>query len=305
MSEVKRQVKAKTGIDPDSQRLIYGGKQMEDAKQLREYRTLGHGSTIYLVLRLPGGSAVRHINPKLTRSKEPCMITYETDCPDYPVFEMPCRHSVSPNGLMDYCWNEIGSRKCKIRCPLCNEEWTMDVICKYGCAKQTEIHELENGLSKNFCLADSNVLECPSCTSFCERKDTSNQCVQCTICTKKKGKLYYFCWQCLGDWKNAPGAKTCGNSSCEDSEFLRQLQTAPMVKPMGLTVKCPKLRACPNCGTVIDLESGCKHMTCLACKQEFCFVCLRTKSNGSWSCGSYNTSCIPAPRQTRIPQRRK
>ncbi len=306
MSEVKKQVKAKTGIDPDSQRLIYGGKQMEDEKQLCEYKTIGHGATIYLVLRLPGGSAqssLRHIDRKLPRSKEPCMITFEDDCSEFPVFVLPCGHSISPDGLMDYCWNEISSCKPEIRCPLCNQEWPIEVISKYGCATHTEIHELENGLSKNFCLNDPSILECPNCTSFCERRDTTKLCVQCIVCSKKKAKYYHFCWQCLGEWKNKLSADTCGNSTCGDPVFLRQLATAPMITPMGMKVQCPKIRACPNCGTVIDLSSGCKHMTCKSCKQDFCFVCLRTKSSGSWSCGSYNTQCAPAPRQTRIPQR--
>ncbi len=282
---------------------------MEDQNQLCEYTTLGHGATIYLVLRLPGGSAaqssLRHIDPKLPRSTDVCIITCESDSPETPVFVMPCGHSMSPDGLMDYCWNEISLVKPEVHCPICSREWTIDIISKFGCASDIEIHELENGLSKNFCLSDPNIIECPSCTSFCERRDKTNSCVQCIVCTKKKAKYYHFCWQCLGEWKNALTAKTCGNVKCGDPEFLRQLSTAPMIKPMGVNVECPKVRACPNCGILIDLAEGCKHMTCRNCQQNFCFVCLRTKTNGSWSCGSYNTTCAPAPRQTRIPQRIK
>ena len=281
---------------------------MEDEKQLCEYATIGHGATLYLVLRLPGGSAqssLRHIDPKLPRSKEPCMITSENDCPENPVFVVPCGHSMSPDGLMDYCWNEISMCKPEIRCPLCNQEWPIEVISKYGCATNTQIRELENGLSKKFCLSNPNILECPSCSSFCERKNKTKLRVQCLICTKKKGKSYHFCWECLGEWRNSQRANTCGNATCGDPVFLGQLETAPMITPMGMKVQCPRIRACPNCGTVIDLASGCKHMTCKSCKQDFCFVCLRTKSSGSWSCGSYNTPCAPAPRQTRIPQRSK
>ncbi len=287
---------------------------MEDEKKLCEYPTIGNGATLYLVLRLLGGaycqSSLRHIDQKLPRSNDPCMITFEYDCPEYPVFLMPCGHSMSPDGLMDYCWNEISSCKpeirCpEIRCPLCNQEWPIEVISKYGCATDTEIHQLENGLSRNFCLSDPNILECPICTSFCERRDTTNLCVQCIVCTKKKGKYCYFCWECLGEWKNNLGADTCGNATCGDPVLLRQLATAPMITPLGLNVQCPKIRACPNCGTLIDHTSGCKHMTCTNCNQSFCFVCLRMKSNGSSSCGSYSTPCAPAPRQTRIPQRSK
>ena len=256
VSEVKLQIKFKTGIDPDSQRLIYGGKQMEDDQSLQQYPTLKNGATIFLVLRLPGGfnTPTRHINPTLRRSKEPCMITYEQDCPDFPVFVMPCSHSMSPDGLMDYCWSEIGSRHSEILCPLCNTEWTIDVTCKYGCATMTEIHELEAGLSHNYCLSSQEVLECPSCSSFCERKNHTKLCVECIICTKKKGKIFYFCWQCLSKWESFPGDDKCGNTHCGDPGLTKQLQDAQMVKPLGLKVEVPNLRACPSCGSLIELK---------------------------------------------------
>ncbi len=306
VTDLKEKIKARTGIDKDSQRLIYGGKQLQDGKKLEDYPPLNHGSTIFLVLRLLGGASIDHrIDPKLPRSKEPCMITFENDSPGYPVFVMPCRHSMSPNALMEYCWSELRNRKCQIRCPTCNQEWTMDTICKYGCVEEGEKKQLEIGLSNNFCQSDPNVLDCPSCTSFCERKDSANQCVQCVVCTKKKGKSYCFCWQCLKEWKNGPSDEKCGNSNCGDLETLKQLAKAPMVKPEYISVECPSLRSCPHCGSLIDLVSGCKHMQCTACSQEFCFVCLRPRISGSWSCGSYNTPCTPAPRQTRIKTRRK
>ena len=39
---------------PSQQRLLYGGKQLEDGKDLGDYSVLGE-STVYLVLRLCGG----------------------------------------------------------------------------------------------------------------------------------------------------------------------------------------------------------------------------------------------------------
>lgn len=305
VSQLKEKVKEKTGIDKDSQRLIYGGKQLEDSNQLKHYPTLRHRSTIFLVLRLLGGTLqAQQITHTLPHSKDPCMITFEQDSADSPVYVMPCGHSISPDALLDYCWSELEQRKSEIHCPLCSTEWPIDVICKYGCPGEAEKSQLEIGLSKNFCLADPNILECPSCTSFCERRDHTRLCVQCSICIKKKGKSYHFCWQCLQEWKNSPSSDKCGNSICGAGEVLKQLRKAPMVKPKYINVECPSIRACINCGTLITLASGCKHMQCKCCQQEFCFVCLRPKLTGSWACGQYNTSCTAAPRQTRIPTRR-
>ncbi|KAG5244685.1 ubiquitin-40S ribosomal protein [Salix suchowensis] len=59
-SETIEELKAKLyendlGIRPENQRLIYGGKQLEDGKTLADYNIQKH-STIHHVLRLCGGT---------------------------------------------------------------------------------------------------------------------------------------------------------------------------------------------------------------------------------------------------------
>ena len=48
---VKLQVFQSEGIPPHMQRIIFGGRQLEDSKLLSEYR-IGHENTVHLVLRL-------------------------------------------------------------------------------------------------------------------------------------------------------------------------------------------------------------------------------------------------------------
>ena len=305
MLDLKKKVEAKTGIVPSEQRLIYGGKQLEDKRCIGDYPPLNNGSTLVLVMRLPGGSkpappARRRPDRAVPRSSEPCMITFEEDAHNV---LMPCGHTISPDGLMDYCWSEVsgGQRKQEIRCCLCNAEWPLDVLYQYSGASKAELDMLEVGLSKNFCLHSSDIMECPGCESFCERKNCDINCVQCRICSKKKSSSYMFCWLCLQPWKSNPSAKECGNTKCT-STVIQKLHDAPLTSVMGVKVKVPNLRACPKCGTLIELAHGCKHMVCRKCSDSFCFICLRSKSNGSWMCGGYSTECTPAPRQDRIVQ---
>ena len=35
-------------------------------------------------------------------------------------------------------------------------------------------------------------------------------------------------------------------------------------------------KKCPTCGTLIQKNGGCPHMTCKACTYEFCWTCLES-----------------------------
>ncbi|CEG00300.1 Ubiquitin supergroup [Ostreococcus tauri] len=58
VERIKERVEEKEGIPPVQQRLIFGGKQMNDEKIAKDYNIEG-GSVLHLVLALRGGGGAR------------------------------------------------------------------------------------------------------------------------------------------------------------------------------------------------------------------------------------------------------
>ena len=56
---------SREGVPSSQQRLLYGGKQIEDGKGLDDYRILGE-STLYLMLRLCGGEGLDRSHGRVT-----------------------------------------------------------------------------------------------------------------------------------------------------------------------------------------------------------------------------------------------
>ncbi|CAN9500110.1 unnamed protein product [Ophioblennius macclurei] len=137
------------------------------------------------------------------------------------------------------------------------------------------------------------------------RSNFNNLCVKCTVCSSDHGTPFFFCWQCLREWRGpSPRKNRCDNKGCYNKS-LKTLKNCPdtsLLHVMGVT-SCPSIRACPTCGLLLEHnKTGCKTLTCPRCMEKFCFVCLKNIDDCCRTSEVFDAcSSGVAPRQTSIP----
>lgn len=185
----------------------------------------------------------------------------------------------------------------------CGVEWPYFVVRHVAALDTEDMKMFDTKISENYLRKARGIQQCPGCQSWCARQDVKNNRVRCVVCTFKPPdyRPFEFCWACLSQWPAS--SKKCGNPNCDGTDpQVHYLATCATKRINGIEGDVPNTRACPSCGILVEHKDKCKHMTCTACQQEFCFVCLNLRSmNGEWSCGSFNTNCEVAPRQTTLP----
>lgn len=227
-------------------------------------------------------------------------------CTDDGGLKMSCGHYMCPDDILNHTWEQLKHLKYEISCASCPVIIKMEDIMKFGLPDDEEKQFIEAAISVNFCESQ-DIQQCPNCQSYCQRIRSDTAQVICTMCTKRTGGNYEFCWFCLRKWNNKGNYQICGNQNClrEEIEKLRMCPKKDFRDRKGKVLSVPTLRACPKCFTVIEHESACNEMTCIRCRTAFCFICLARTSEGSLVCSgrTYNTiTCVPAPTQTKLRQ---
>ncbi|XP_055502431.1 uncharacterized protein LOC129703753 isoform X4 [Leucoraja erinacea] len=225
--------------------------------------------------------------------------------------EMSCGHAVDPISLTEWCRCLIDQGHLEFHCPAsthgtngkCNKEWSYPEVRTCALLSLEERQVFEEKLTLLSAGKYCEYKQCPRCDSCVERKDLTNLAVDCSICMANDDSPFEFCWQCLLEWEGpAPRSDRCDNIHCTNVH-LQVLENCGRKNLSASNVQsCPKVRACPTCGMIIEHKDMCKYMVCIRCHVEFCFACLQTEAICSKS-STHSTNCSRpvAPRQTRIP----
>lgn len=225
-----------------------------------------------------------------------------------PRARMSCGHVVTPSSLTNWCLRLLKEGESKFLCgqPKCDKEWSYAEVRKMALLTPEEMEHFEKTMALNAAKHFFDSKLCPGCNSSVVRKDVSNLSVCCSLCTRKKGQNYEFCWQCLREWKGTrPRSDRCDNDGCSN-EALKALKNCEDIifESVKDVSGCPSIRACPTCGSLVEHNrKKCKNVICPRCKIEFCFVCLNLTSECAGKTSQYFGACSSgvAPRQTSIP----
>uniref|UniRef100_A0A1X7U2D1 Protein kinase domain-containing protein n=1 Tax=Amphimedon queenslandica TaxID=400682 RepID=A0A1X7U2D1_AMPQE len=284
--------------NPQHLNLLFNEKILDDTNYWTKEENMLHHYKIQkhsiVTVRCYGQKNKRVPVPPLVENKEyptDCILEFtdDPDCID-PYsnstrrVKMSCGHAVEPNSLTAYCRSLLSQHKSKFTCPAitdsgkhCNKEWEYAEVRLAALLTEEENIYFESKMSEHALSLLSDIKECPLCRTFAERIDANNPCAKCHACSTRKGYEYTFCWYCLEEWKEAPSSKKCGNPLCIHPDLL-SLRDAPDVILCGKSV--PNRRACPTCGKIVEIiPVGCKFVLCPRCKNEYCFLCLKSKNN--------------------------
>lgn len=283
-------------LDTHQMNLYFTGIKMENLKKIEEYK-INENDTIIQ----KKGNLTR--NEGFLISYEPDFIS-EDDDPNEARAKMNCGHVISTESMTQFLRSLLKERKLKIECPgydkngnSCGGIWEFAVCKKIGVLSQTEIEEFEDGFAKIYMSQILKYQECPKCKSFIEKPiEIPHNRVYCLFCKLKCKQSQDFCWICLKPWITQNTTK-CGNENCVISNDIIEILSSCRTIKINDVNDVPAIRACPNCKTLIEHKSDCKHIQCNSCKVNFCFICLKMKVNNEWQCGTYKDVCTVAERQ--------
>mmetsp|Transcript_16916 Transcript_16916/g.20099 ORF Transcript_16916/g.20099 Transcript_16916/m.20099 type:complete len:577 (-) Transcript_16916:293-2023(-) len=228
---------------------------------------------------------------RLSAQKRCCAVCFDDDLQPSDMIQMPCNHEFCTD-----CWKcfiatmmKDGHTCIRKTCPQdrCNELVTEEEVAKIS---PELLPKYQSFQLRSFVELNGTSRWCPG--PGCERVAAlstdatgasslqftdSTIIATCDVCTTS------FCLKC-GEEPHAP--LICKFLSRWHEKCRNESETANWI--------LANTKACSKCGSRIEKNQGCNHMTCQQCKHEFCWICMGdwvdhgATTGGYYRCNKYD-----------------
>ncbi|MCL7027602.1 hypothetical protein MKW94_014090 [Papaver nudicaule] len=214
-------------------------------------------------------------NEKFCQNLHECSICL-SEYPGTKFVRLPCSHFFCRN-CMDTYSTMYAKESLEIPCPQmkCREPVPPGLVRSLLGDENFDKWELQMFYKTLDSMSD--LVYCPRCDMAClEAEDHLAQCPQC---------FFTFCGLC-GDRFHVE--VQCMTSE-EKLKFLQQQRKELDMINKLLNVEEIKrtTKQCPKCSMAITRTSGCNHMHCTRCQQDFCYKCGKAYVKGKKLCCAY------------------
>ena len=178
--------------------------------------------------------------------------------------KIPCGHLFCSNCWHNYLKTLILEAKVdNIKCMdhECQDHISDEFIMKHISNNDNLVEKYIKFKKRSEIIKDKNKKLCPfpNCDSYLEK--SKNKYVKC-----ENGHKY--CFECL---KPPHGKKSCDEKI--EKQFMKW-------------TKGKRIKRCPRCKMYTEKNEGCNHMTCVACKYQWCWLCEKQYSYGHYDSGT-------------------
>ena len=191
------------------------------------------------------------------------------------LYALQCGHSFCKECWKEYILANVEKGNADIRCqaPKCKACILPRDVEKFCGGKISD--DFQNFLLDSQIATNTHIKRCinPHCNNLL----TIDSVGMCMVAVCKCGAR--MCWRC-GEASHAP-------CSCENKAKWLDIADDDKVAAKWLSVNT---KICPKCGTRIEKNGGCNHMTCYKCHHEFCWICgheWATHGGSFYECNRY------------------
>lgn len=190
-----------------------------------------------------------------------CSVCYENNLPG---FDLPCVHSTCKQCMAGLMRTAIGDASLL---PLKCCEIPIDMNISSLCLKRRDRDKFLCRVIEN---EAENKMHCPKCSAFINLDLIDTEEVTEILCDCNQE----LCTVCKSV---AHPSLSCEQNMAKASKADEV--TLALSRDMGW-------KQCPGCNFIIELHTGCNHITCINCKAEFCYQCRLPWDSRSGDCSS-------------------